>query len=214
MPKKIPKVGDPYLTHGRMHVIEAILTRPVMVDGEPTTIKMFGYRNAQFAGVGQFDELVWEEKEGFWYLPGRVLSIDERMVVQAMVASWPIPDSHLALRSILDVEGKLADHVNMDRLVNIIKKNLKFPVVKNETEKERHTRAQQYAIRCIEHCEELRGFRNDVEDDPFDETRMQTVQAKRDAKLRQELQMGGYTPIEIEAMVAAKRLRRAEVNNG
>jgi len=166
-----PKVGDKVLHHGRAHTITKIIpkARVNATTGEPEMCPLVRFENARYGVTGLLDDLRWSEEDGAWILPGRVLSKDERTVIQAMSNNWPPPESHLVFRQLLDgANGPLTEHVDMDRLVRVVKSR-RLAQLPDETEEAYTQRATEYATAALAHCEELRSFRKGAkEDDPFD----------------------------------------------
>lgn len=188
-----PKVGDKVLHHGRMHEILGFREEGFQrVDGEIVPHEKVIFRNERFITKMSKDEMLWSEQDQAWYFQGRVLSKDERTVVNAMVGSWPTAESHMAVRSMLDVDGPLADHVSMERLVAIIKarrlrrgydlqtqktldgreltsdmspEEIEETLNSVETERKFENRARRYAEALLEHVEQLRAYRKGEEED-------------------------------------------------
>jgi hypothetical protein len=163
-----PEVGAKVLHHGRLHEILDFPTRARKDEkGKPVLIDMVRFENDRFRPTGQKGDLVWNEAEGWWYLPGRVLSNDERALVQTMTGMWPAAESHLAMRKVLDVEGPFKSHINFDKLKVILAKGKRFPIWQEEGESEKafDKRLTAYANKCLAHCEELRAFRKGEKED-------------------------------------------------
>ena len=191
-----PKEGDMVLHHGRLHEIIGFRNRYFKgANGKPAVASFAFCKNAGFQPVCESALLKWSAKDKAWYLPGRVLSKDERTVINAMVGSWPKAEAHMAVRSMLDVEGPLADHVNMEDLEKIVRarrlrrgydlrlqKTLKDGVVLTksmskaklqrtlegcETAEAFDKRVKKYTKEVITHCEQLRAFRAGEPDVPL-----------------------------------------------
>ncbi|MGW8180028.1 MAG: hypothetical protein ACWGQW_14895 [bacterium] len=188
-----PKVGDKVLHHGRIHEIIGFREEGARRVGGKwvPNMKVF-FRNGRYLPKADASELKWSAEDEAWYLPGRVLSKDERTVINAMMGAWPNEGSHMAVRKILDVEGPLADHVSLERLGAIIKarrlrrgydlkaqktldgrvlttamspKEIDEILTSVETEEAFEERVRAYAIACIEHVEELRAYRRGEKED-------------------------------------------------
>lgn len=205
-----PKVGDMVLHHGRMHEIIGFREEGAKRVGNKwvPNNKVF-FRNGRYLPKANASELVWSAEDKAWYLPGRVLSKDERTVINAMVGSWPTEGSHLAVRKMLDVEGPLADHVSMERLTAIVKarrlrrgfdlkaqktldgqaltvdmssKEIDDLLDSIETEEAFEKRARAYAKACLEHAEELRAYRRGEKKDvplPPNDGSVEAVKVRR-----------------------------------
>jgi hypothetical protein len=152
-----PKVGEILFHHGRRHEILGFR-------GDK-----FWFRNGGFLGRGETADLRFSEGDGWWYLPGRVLANDERTVVNAMMGAWPSAASHLAMRKVLDVEGPLADHVDLEALKRIIVVRRTDAIQRTDGESDAafDKRVAGYTLACLAHCEELRAFRAGKADPPL-----------------------------------------------
>lgn len=99
---KMPQAGDPVIHHGHPHTISYFETTAAMRDGKPVAISIAVFENDRFLAACRADELVWSDSDAAWYLPGRVLSRNERAVCQAVTGSWPPAENHIAMRAMLD----------------------------------------------------------------------------------------------------------------
>lgn len=199
MAKNKPKIGDAVLHHGRPQLITGFQVRARLVDEKvvkfPITIffvdyerdptmlreKPFTDRKTGEKGVRRWGkygnkcntpDLKWSDEIGGWYLPGRVLSYDERLAYEALVGARPRPDhGPVPLRlldqtDLADIEVHAGDETRgPSSLVQVVKKH-KIGRMKDalsgewvETEEDWNARAAAYAIACLEHCAEVRAVR-------------------------------------------------------
>lgn len=194
MPKRIPKVGDPVYHHGRRHTITQLQDRPVLEGGAPAVVQLVVFESAdqyareeektmrdgsvqavkvpRFVVKGVASELRWSEPDAAWYLPGRVLSRDERTVYEAAFGTWPPAEIHLTARAALDAIDLEA--VDTDRLVGVIKRMRMLHIAEaydlrprdGETKTGFVARcdaaARDYAPKCLAHVAELRALRKEA----------------------------------------------------
>lgn len=170
MAAKKPKVGDAVLLHGGMHEITSLPKRAVMRDGEAVAVDMVafesftgGLNNTGFRGKGNAPDLIWSDADGAWYMMGRLLANDERLVYEALMGVRPPPETHMMARSFLD-SIEYAD-VPRERLAVVVKK-WKVPRLRDEkgewaeTEAAWDKRAGEYADACLAHCTEVKEARH------------------------------------------------------
>lgn len=186
MAKMKPQVGDKMIHHGHLHELVGFSARGALDEkGEPVKVEMAVFENAAYKGICKLDELVRSEADQAWYLPGRVLANDERMVYAAMFGNWPPAEIHLTARQMLDtldfdaidVEKVKAVALNRGRYrrwqtdgaLNAEKLEEKLKLEgKTPTEEQKAYReamlarlsatVDDYAIAAIEHCRELRAI--------------------------------------------------------
>lgn len=117
-----PKVGDRFMCRGHLHEIIRLNTRARMVGGvsEKVTVAVYenGTRRSGYRGKVLVETMEWSEQDRAWYQAGRVLARNECAVAAAITRSWPDPDSHMAMRSMLDAVD--LDDVNMGRLAEVV----------------------------------------------------------------------------------------------
>lgn len=156
-----PKVGDLVIHHGVVHEIKRLNPRARINrdTGAAETVETVVFENERYHVVALLEDVKWSEEDQAWYLPGRVLSRDERTLLQAISGAWPPATSHLTMRKVLDVSpGTFKDTVDLGILKDVVKaRRLKQEV--GESAEDYDTRAATYAGAMLDHCEELRAAR-------------------------------------------------------
>ena len=187
MAKTKPKVGDKMIHHGHLHELVEFSARGALDEkGEPVKVEMAVFENGSYKGICKLEELVWSEADQAWYLPGRVLANDERMIYAAMFGNWPPAEIHLTARRMLDeldldavdvekvkavalnrgryrrwqADGKL----NAAKIEQKVAAEGKAPTDDQKAYRERmlarlSATVDDYAVAAIEHCRELRAIR-------------------------------------------------------
>ncbi len=119
-------------------------------------LEVVTFETERYQVKGRLDELRWSEEDDAWYLPGRVLSRDERTVYRSVFRVWPTAEMHHAARRALDDLD--LEEIDMTELARIVKLR-RLEKGGDETQEEFDARAAAYARACIAHCEELRALR-------------------------------------------------------
>lgn len=122
MAEKTPKVGDRVIHHGRHHEITELPKRARMGPDGPEAVELVVFENDGYRVLGNVSELRYSKEDGAWYLPGRVLSRNERAVLQAMSGTWPPADAHLSMRALLDraVDNGELEGISRTRLRQVL----------------------------------------------------------------------------------------------
>lgn len=120
MAARKPKVGDTVQHHGRAHTIVDFPQQAVMKKGKAVAVTRCRFENDRFLVNVDVRDLKWLESDAAWYLPGRLLSRDERCVYEAAVGSWPKAENHVIARQLLDAVD-LAE-VDKDRLREVVRR--------------------------------------------------------------------------------------------
>lgn len=113
-----PTEGALVLHHGRYHTIKALPKHAKIVDGKPVAFDLVVFENDGYEVKALATDLKWSEKHGAFYLPGRVLSRNERAILNSITGSWPPADNHLASLQMLDAVD--LDSVSVEKLVAVI----------------------------------------------------------------------------------------------
>jgi hypothetical protein len=148
MATKKPQVGDAVLHHGRSHAITVLGKRAVMRNNAAVVAEMVTFENERFRVLGNRPDLVWSADDNAWYLPGRVLCRDERLLYEALMGVRPPAETHMAARKLLDMTDFA--EVPKDRLSGVVARRT------GRTGKD----AEDYADACLAHCAELKEARN------------------------------------------------------
>lgn len=154
MAERKPTEGAPVLHHGRLHQIKAIQPRAVMKGDKATKVDMVVFENEGFLVTGLASDFQWSDKLGAWYMPGRVLSRNERAVLEAVTGSWPPAENHVAALGMLDAVD-LAE-IDIKKVASVIerrKADAKAAVQAGETTFE------DYAQAALEQVAALRAAR-------------------------------------------------------
>jgi hypothetical protein len=149
MPARKPKVGEAVVHHGRPHAVTKLGRRAAIRDNAAVIVEMVTFENEKYAVLAQMADLVWSDEDGAWYMPGRVLARDERILYEALMGVRPPAETHLTARKLLNGVNYETE-VPMDRLVGAVAK--RTGLLGKDAEK--------YAAACLAHCAELKEARN------------------------------------------------------
>lgn len=178
MSKRIAKVGDIVLHHGHYHTILGFEDRAVKRQGKPELARVAVFdSNPADAKKGYLvkcnePDLAYSDELGAFYLPGRVLANDERILYEVLAGVRPPAETHLVARKILadaDLVELLADVKQKQRLVGIVARRKRLDQLgidpddlvglePAEREATVNKAAAKYAKLAVAHCLELRDI--------------------------------------------------------
>ena len=151
------KVGAKVLHHGHFHTITTIVNRGVVVrdkDGKESAglMKVMTFENERYkVKTADLEDFTWSEDDQAFYGNGRLLSQDERCVMEAITGTRPPAENHFAARAMLDAvdlasvsKAKLGEVTQRRKLAA---KNLKGKDL------------AEYVTKVLAHCAELRKIR-------------------------------------------------------
>lgn len=101
-------VGDRVLHHGRYHTLTALNTER----------NRAYFENESYGVACALSDLTWDDALGAWYLPGRLLSKNERAVIEAVTGAWPQAGAHRSLLPVLDnIELETVDKTRLKEVL-------------------------------------------------------------------------------------------------
>jgi hypothetical protein len=154
MSRKKAKLGDLVIHHGFPHEITRVGERATMRDGQAVGISTVHFENSSFASECVAEELEWSEGDGAWYLPGRLLSRNERCLAEAVLGSYPPASSHLAVRQAL--AGVDLATVDRDRYGRVLARR-KRDIERNESGEVDPEVLETYTAAALTQCEAIRS---------------------------------------------------------
>lgn len=160
MAMKKPKIGDAVIHQGRRHDIIELPLKAIKRDGDAVIAERVRFKNEYVDSVlANMPDFIWSDADDAWYLGGRLLANDERILYEVLLGVRTPPETHMAGRTFLD-SIDYAD-VPRERLLKIVGSrkmttDAETGKLRALTEKE----VEEYADACLVHCTELKEARN------------------------------------------------------
>jgi hypothetical protein len=95
------KEGSIVIHHGRAHEVTGFVKHAIMDGDVPTSVEFVTFENERYKVKAKRSDFSYDENIGF-FLKGRILSRNERALLEAVIGSWPRADAHAALLGMLD----------------------------------------------------------------------------------------------------------------